>query len=73
MEAPWLGSRMPDSRSREPGQESPTYNCAVDGDMLWRCYATTKTKKFFITCVDIPDDVKIDVSVVDLIAGEMEV
>ena len=23
---------MPDSRSREPGRESPTYNGAVDGD-----------------------------------------
>ena len=33
---------MPDSRSREPGHESPTHIGAVDGDSLWQCYATTK-------------------------------
>ena len=32
VEAPWLGGRMPDSGSREPGFESSTY----DGDTLWR-------------------------------------
>ena len=41
VEAQWLGGRMPDSRSRETGHESPTCNGAVDGDTLWRCYATT--------------------------------
>ena len=34
---------MPDSRSREPGHESPTYNDVVDGGLLWLCnYDTTK-------------------------------
>ena len=33
---PWLGGRMPDSGSREPGFESSTYDGAVDGDTLWR-------------------------------------
>ena len=28
VEGQWLGCKMPDSRSREPGHESPTY----DGD-----------------------------------------
>ena len=37
LEAPWLGGRMPDSGSREPGFESSTYyDGAVDGDTLWR-------------------------------------
>ena len=27
----WLGGRMLDSRSREPGHESPKYNGAIDG------------------------------------------
>ena len=36
MEAPWLGGRMPDSGSREPGFESSTYDSAVDGDTLSR-------------------------------------
>ena len=40
-EAQWLGGRMLDSRSRQPGHESSIYNGAVDGDTLWRCYVTT--------------------------------
>ena len=35
VEALWLDSRMPDSRSREPGHESPKHIGAVDGDSLW--------------------------------------
>ena len=42
VEAQWLGGRMLDSRSREPGHESPTHVGAVEGDSLWRCYATAK-------------------------------
>ena len=42
VETQWLGGRMPDSRSSEPGHDSRTYNGAVDGDTLWRCYAKTK-------------------------------
>ena len=42
VEAQWLGGRMPNSQSREPGHESHTYNDVVDDDILWRCYATTR-------------------------------
>ena len=34
VDAQWLSGKMPDSRSREPCHESPTYNGAVDGDTL---------------------------------------
>ena len=36
IEAQWLDGRIPDSRSRERGHESPTCDGAVDGDTLWR-------------------------------------
>ena len=49
VEAQWLGGRMQDSRSREPGHESPTYNVTIDGDILWWCYATRKTKSLNCT------------------------
>ena len=42
VEAQWLSGRMPDSRSRGHRHESYTHIGAVDGDRLWRCYATTK-------------------------------
>ena len=41
VEVQWLGGRMPDSRSREPSHESPTYNGAVDGDDRIKSYNCT--------------------------------
>ena len=49
VEAQWLGGRMSDSQSREPGHESPTCNGAVDGGKFWWCYATTKTRSLYST------------------------
>ena len=40
VEAQWLSGRMP-TRDRENTVTKPLHTDAVDGDMSWRCYATT--------------------------------
>ena len=49
-EAQWLGGRMPNSRSRESITNPLHNNGAVDGDTLWRCYATAKQRNPCIVC-----------------------
>ena len=50
VEAQWLGGRMPGSRSRESGHESPTYNGTVDGDVVAvLCHEKPKSLHVFYT------------------------